>query len=332
MMQRGTGKSGVCGKHVKGLLVSAAALIATLLPGCCSATSGGTESALLPPGATGPGEIRAFTGAGGRRLRYRVVHAAAPVRHLVYFHGIESHGTWFLPAAEGLAAAGCTTYLLDRRGSGLNRGVAPGDTPSAGILLEDVRLFRDHLAENRFHLVGLSWGGKLATAVALDDPVGVRSLVLITPGLAAKVDLPVLSKIELLCGLAVLGRNRISIPIEPEMFTETPRYLDFIRSDSWRLHEVTGRFLFSSLALDRRIRRGISGLHPRALLVLAERDRIIDNGGVVSLLSGAPEGQVQIHRYAEAIHSVQFDQCEALVARMRSFYEKVEQRHEDYPD
>src|SRR5262245_61748687 len=147
------------------------------------------EDGALPPSAPGPGRIGEFEGAGRRRLRYRTVEPSQPRHRLPYPHGIESHGGWFLPAAHLLRAAGCATYLLDRRGSGLNRDHAPGDTPSAGVLLEDLRRFRRHLGHPDLHLVGLSWGGKLATAAAIDDPQGIRSLILITPGLRARVDL-----------------------------------------------------------------------------------------------------------------------------------------------
>lgn len=78
-------------------------------------------------------------GAGSRSLRYRVVRAPAERHALLYLHGIESHGAWFLAAARGLAERGCTTYLLDRRGSGLNCDGQVGDAESADELLEDVR-------------------------------------------------------------------------------------------------------------------------------------------------------------------------------------------------
>ena len=73
-----------------------------------------------------PAEVGLYAGADGRELSYRVVRAASERHRLLYLHGIESHGGWFLPAARGLAERGCTTYLVDRRGSGLNRSTKPG--------------------------------------------------------------------------------------------------------------------------------------------------------------------------------------------------------------
>lgn len=268
----------------------------------------------LPPGSPGPGTIASFVGAGGRELRYRIVAAKTPRHQLLYFHGIESHGTWFLPAAYALAAAGVTSYLLDRRGSGLNRTPSPGDARSADVLLEDVARFRDQLGDPPLHLCGLSWGGKLATAAALARPGTTKSLVLVTPGLVAKVDLRPGQKLALVVGLAFGGRNHLAVPIEATMFTTTPRYLDFIRSDPWRLHDVTGRFLAAGLALDRRIRRGLATLDLPVLLCLAGGERIIDNDGVRRLLTALPKGRLRERFYPEATHSLQFDQREQLVS------------------
>ncbi len=273
-----------------------------------------SDECRLPPGSPGPGTIESFVGAEERELRYRIVEANDPRHHLLYFHGIESHGTWFLPAAYALAAAGVTTYLLDRRGSGLNRAPSPGDAGSAAVLLEDIARFRDRLGDPPLHLCGLSWGGKLATAAALARPRTTRSLVLVTPGLVAQVDLRFGQKLALVLGLAFGGRNRLAVPIEATMFTTTPRYLDFIRNDPFRLHDVTGRFLAAGLALDRRIRRGIAQLDLPVLLFLAGGERIVDNDGVRRLLAGLPKGRLRERFYPEATHSLQFDQREELVS------------------
>src|SRR5262245_35508632 len=99
------------------------------------------EKSALPPDTPGPGRIGSFEGAGGRLLRYRAVEPSQPRHRLLYLHGIESHGGWFLPAAQLLAKSGCATWLPDRRGSGLNCGEGPGDAPSAAVLLEDLRRF-----------------------------------------------------------------------------------------------------------------------------------------------------------------------------------------------
>ena len=276
----------------------------------------------LPPGATVAGEIGTYEGAGGRRLAYRLVRAPRTRSSLVYLHGIESHAAWFLPAAERLTRRGSTTLLAERRGSGLNAGEAPGDAASARVLLEDVHRAREVLDPRPVALIGLSWGGKLALAAALERPRGLRALVLVTPGLVPRVDVPLGDKLRIAASCLVGGgRASIDVPIEPEMFTTEARALEYIRSDRLRLHRVTARLFLAGRALDRRIRAGIEGLCVPVLVVLAGRDRIVDNRRTLELLGRAPAELLRVRTYESATHSVQFDQTDELVADIDEFLE-----------
>jgi pimeloyl-ACP methyl ester carboxylesterase len=297
---------------------------------------------LSAPGVSERCEMGEFSGSGGRRLRYSVVraprehhtlrqhraareHIPARERHtpLLYLHGIESHGGWFLATAKALARRGYTTYLLDRRGSGLNRHPQPGDAASAAVLLEDVRRFRADAGLDELALIGLSWGGKLALVAALDQPAGVQALVLVTPGLVPAVGYSPLARIGIALSLAVGGRARFRVPIEPEMFTQTPRYLDYIRSDPLRLHRATARLLRASLQLDRAIRARLHQLSVPVLLFLAERDHIIDNDRTRALLERLPRGQLRIHAYEGAAHSIQLEETERLARDIDAFLEEL---------
>ncbi len=203
----------------------------------------------------------------------------------------------------------------------MNRNAAPRDRSSIKLLSEDIRRFRRHLGDPQLHVVGLSWGAKLAIASALDQPGALESLIIITPGLKARVRLPFKDKVAFFLGLLGLGTSRVKIPIAPEMFTETPRFLRFIREDPWRLREVSAHFLWNSLYLDRVVRARIGELRLPVLLFTAANDRIIDNQGVLDALAPLREGQLRVHRFDNAGHSVQFDELETLVDRIADFVE-----------
>jgi alpha-beta hydrolase superfamily lysophospholipase len=272
----------------------------------------------LPPGTTDQGSIERYTAPDGAELRFRRVAAVGlPAGTLVYLHGIESHGGWFLPMAARLCQQGYELHLLDRRCAGLNRGVDTGHADSGAQLLDDVRAFRQRLGEH--HLVGLSWGGKLALASALRDPGGLRTLTLITPGLVPLVDLSLGQKLRLVLTALVGRRAMFDVPIEPDMFTRTARYLDYIREDALRLERVSNRFLLAGRELDRLIRARIEALAPPTLLFLAGRDRIIDNRRTRALLERAPRGLVAVREYSQATHSIQFDDMEALERDLLAF-------------
>ena len=198
----------------------------------------------------------------------------------------------------------------------------PGDASSARVLLEDVQRFRRQLGHLQIHLLGLSWGGKFAAAIAMEQPDGFQSLILITPGLRCRTDLSLPTKAKVLLSLLAGGRTCFKIPIEPEMFTHTPRFLDFIRNDPWRLQKVTARFLFASRSLDWMIARRIDRLRLPVLLFLAGNDSIIDNRGVLDLLA-AIKHQVRLQLFDEAIHAIQFDQMEPMVQRIVAFLKEV---------
>jgi acylglycerol lipase len=186
-----------------------------------------------------------------------------------------------------------------------------------------VRCFRAHAELGTLALVGLSWGGKLALAAALDQPQGVCALVLVTPGLVPRIDVSWPRRVGVALALAFGGRARFHVPIEPTMFTRTPRYLDYIVRDPLRLERVTARFLLASRALDREIRARVHELSAPVLLLLAGHDRIVDNPRTRGLLGVLPPEQLRVCVYEHASHSIQFDETEALVRDVARFLEDV---------
>jgi alpha-beta hydrolase superfamily lysophospholipase len=227
---------------------------------------------------------------------------------LVYLHGIESHAGWFAQAATRLAAQGYDVFSLDRRGSGINRenrGYVSGHIDHYQILFEDIHDFIAPLRSRYQHvfLVGLSWGGKLATAYELEYPQNINGLILITPGIKALVDVSLPVKLKIVLYAQLSPETPIASPITPEMFTTTPRYLDYIKGDPSRLTHATARFYFTALDTP-------------TLLLLAGQDRIIDNAGVIEILYRGNSDRLTVIDYPEQTHSVQFDDPEQLVQDM----------------
>ncbi len=272
-----------------------------------------------------------YVGSDGAELGFVGYRATAPSHRaaLVYLHGIESHAGWFDRAARLLAARGYDVFCLDRRGSGINgenRGFPSGHSDSWETLLADVEFFVRPLAPHyeTLFVVGLSWGGKLALAYGLTHPEPLDGLVLITPGLRARVDLSVPQKLQV--GLASVFHPRATVPtpIEPEMFTTTPRHLEYIRNDPLRLRRASASFFMGSRDLDRWLDRHVAGNEVPTLLFLAGRDRIIDNEGVVEVLERGRE-HPRIVRYEDQTHSIQFDAPERLVGDMDAWLgERIE--------
>jgi len=264
------------------------------------------------------GEEREFQAADGSTLGYIAYTGTGADTALVYLHGVESHAGWFAQAATLLQGRGYDVFCLDRRGSGINRenrGFTAGHIDNYRVLLDDIHTFLTPLRERyrRVILTGLSWGGKLATAHALAYPGDADALILITPGLRALVDVNLFTKLKIVLFAQLSPETQIASPIAPEMFTTTPRYLDYIEHDTLRLTHATARFYWQSSRIDKYIEDNIRRLDKPLLLFLAGRDRIIDNNGVIELLQQAASREFEIIDYPEQTHSVQFDDPAMLV-------------------
>jgi alpha-beta hydrolase superfamily lysophospholipase len=257
----------------------------------------------------------------GDTLGYIAYTQPGATTALVYLHGIESHAGWFAQAAKRLAGHGYDVFSLDRRGSGINRenrGYVSGHINHYQVLFEDIHDFIAPLRSRYRHvfLVGLSWGGKLATAYELEYPQDVDGLILITPGIKVLVDVSLPVKLKIVLYAQISPESPIASPIEPEMFTTTPRYLDYIKDDPSRLTHATAHFYWQSSRLDSYLDSNITALDIPTLLFLAGQDRIIDNAGVMETLKRGNSNKLTVIDYPEQTHSVQFDDPDRLVQDM----------------
>lgn len=264
-----------------------------------------------------------FLAADGTELGY-VVHrppnGSVKDTAFLYLHGIESHAGWFAEAARLLSADGYPVYSIERRGSGINRenrGCPSGHVPRGVDLLEDlhraVRNARLHSGARGLYLIGLSWGGKYAMAYDVRHPGEVDGLILITPGIKPKVDVGICEKLAILRDAIFAPERPHKIPIQPEMFTTTPRLLDFIKNDPLRLRTVSAAFLWQSRGMDRLLDRRGSTPHAPVLIFLAGNDRIIDNDATRRFLARYRDHDLRIIDYPDQTHSIQLDAPERLV-------------------
>ncbi len=261
-----------------------------------------------------PPEIRCWHVSDGYELRGRVWAPAQPgtLMAVLYLHGIQSHGGWFEWSASCLAQAGVPVLLADRRGSGLN-GAARGDAPAAERWLDDLDELADWAGREwqvqRFAVVGVSWGGKLAVAWALRRPERVARLLLIAPGLFPAVDVGL--RVRLRIGAALLTHPEREFPIplnDPALFTDDPAGRAFIAADPLKLTRATARFLYESARLDRALRRAAPrSLQTDTTLVLAGRDRIIRNARTTTWLRQVVVQPITVHDFPAAAHTLEFE-------------------------
>jgi len=230
---------------------------------------------------------------------------------ILYLHGIQSHGLWFERSARHLASAGYAVMVPDRRGSGRNTR-ARGDVTSYRRWLADLAEMSQYLADQtghqRVHLVGVSWGGKLAGAFARYLPTRPASMTLVAPGIYPAVDLPGATKLHI--ALAAVARSSRPFPIplnDPSLFTANVEWQRFISSDIRRLTWVTARFFWHSCLLDRPVRKCDRRFPFPVRLVLAEHDRIIDNCRTLELFRSWRAVAKRLTYYHNASHTLEFE-------------------------
>ncbi len=256
------------------------------------------------------GIIRSFPMRDGAELYFRGWPVENARGTVVVIHGIQSHSGWYAGTCARLAEAGYETMAPDRRGSGLNktqRGDATRWTVPADDLVEIIDDAHRRIARP-VHLVAISWGAKLAVAACIRRPGLVESLALIGPGLVPQVDVAFGEKLRVLLALPANPCKLFDVPLgDARLFTENPERVAFIENDPLSLRKVTARFLFQTRMLDRFVRRHAHAMRTPALVMLAGKDRIVDNDRTRDLFGRFAPLKREELVYPEASHTLEFE-------------------------
>lgn len=267
-----------------------------------------------------------YTAADGRRLAARVWNSATtpPRARVVFLHGITSHSGWYNRSSRHLASAGCEVHFLDRRGSGLNPHDR-GDVDRYETWLSDVEVYLEHLCKEQGAgsrenvlppaprplpvLAGISWGGKLAVAVARHRPDLLQGLALICPGIYSYQQPNLLKRFLLSLPMpARTERRHVSIPLaDPRLFTDTPPWVSYVAEDPLSLRDITVRCAREDLQLTHYARESTSFPTLDMLLVLSGRDRIVDNMQTQAYFDGVAAKSKRLVEYAGAAHTLEFE-------------------------
>ena len=284
-----------------------------------SEASGGCEphgSSLSEPrtgGFTPPARpiLDTFRATDGYSFYYRrFAPPGTPRARLVFLHGVRSHGGWYERSCQEFAAAGFEVFFLDRRGSGLN-SARRGDCPNFRRLIDDVAEFVLHLRRERAWLpvfvAGISWGGKLAVGLPARKPGLVNGLILLCPGLKPKVKPPLAQRLRIFLARRLRPTKLFPIPLnDAELFTASPTGQRFIDRDPFGLRDATARFLFNSFVFDQFLKRAAKKVRVPVLLMLAGRDRILDNAKTRKFV-GRFDAVTTIVDYPDAEHTLEFE-------------------------
>ena len=231
---------------------------------------------------------------------------------ILVLHGVQSHAGWYRGLGRTLAGRGYDATFADRRGSGSNR-LERGHTPGWRRLVEDVGEALDQLRaespEVPTALAGISWGGKLAMLAAADYPRSVDALALICPGLHARVGPPLRQRLGIAWCFFTGNRKRpFPIPLaDPALFTDNPEARRFIADDPLTLRTASAGLLAASTLINRAVARAPGRIKQPSLLMLAGRDRIVDNARTRALFDTLGAADHRVIEYPGGHHTLEFD-------------------------
>ncbi|MBL8815959.1 MAG: alpha/beta fold hydrolase [Planctomyces sp.] len=277
--------------------------------------------------------IRSYTTSDGYPIQFRHWKAIAPADSspadslpagslqshspraiLVAAHGIQSHSGWYQYSSELLAAQGFEVYFADRRGSGLN-SEDRGHAPHGDRLINDVRqliqIARDDHPGRQLPVVlmGISWGGKIMAALAAKHPADCSQLALLYPGLEPFLRPTLFQRFQLQVARDFeIRRKPVPIPLrDPALFTDDPAAQKFIADDPLTIHTVTSGFMNAGIDLHRTLSGSQTGITCPTLVMLAGKDKIIDNQKTLALLTRLCQTSLTAELYPHACHTLEFD-------------------------
>ena len=269
--------------------------------------------------------IRNFTASDGYKIHFRHWRSQTPRGIVIALHGIQSHSGWYKASSRAMADAGFDVYFADRRGSGWN-GFQRGHAAHGMRIINDVRalaaLAKDEQRENSNDgvslpviLMGISWGAKVAAAAVSLFPSEFQGLALLYPGLEPRLRPNAWQRFRLkLARRFEVIKTDIPIPLRsPELFTDTPKWRQFIAEDPLALHAVTSSFLNSGKDLDDIVASHAARIQCPVLLMLAGRDKIIDNAKTRARVASFMANDFTSLCYPDACHTLEFEPNPAVI-------------------
>ncbi len=269
--------------------------------------------------------IRNFTASDGYKIHFRHWRSQTPRGIVIALHGIQSHSGWYKASSRAMADAGFDVYFADRRGSGWN-GFQRGHATHGMRIINDVRalaaLAKDEQRENSNDvlslpviLMGISWGAKVAAAAVSLFPSEFQRLALLYPGLEPRLRPNAWQRFRLkLARRFEVIKTDIPIPLRsPELFTDTPKWRQFIAEDPLALHAVTSSFLNTGKDLDDIVASHAARIQCPVLLMLAGRDKIIDNAKTRARVASFMTNDFTSLCYPDACHTLEFEPNPAAI-------------------
>ena len=256
-------------------------------------------------------KLKKYTLQDGTEIAYREWHGKKNSDVIIYLHGLLSHMGWFMDIGNLLNKKGLHIYAVDRRGAGLNQKDR-GHMESYWVLIDDVKEIvervRGEHPGKKVYLMGLCWGGKIAVTFAAYHQDIIDGLVLVTPAIKSRVDLPLKEKMNVIFNNYFHPRKLFDVPLYDHMFTKKARHTDFIVNDELKLKKATARFFFETGKMNLHFNSIAHKIHIPVLALLAGDDLVVDNEKIQKWFEKIGSKDKSIKIYQGCYHSLNFEE------------------------
>jgi alpha-beta hydrolase superfamily lysophospholipase len=264
----------------------------------------------------------------GYRIPVRRFGADGTRRPVVMLHGLESHSGWFAQSARRIADVGLPVHAFDRCGSGVSDTDSGRWSRLEDLLAEVDAVVISALAGGRHqsvHLFGHCFGALVALLyAALHRPARVAGVVLATPALYTRTDLPLRDKLRVLWSVLRRRDDRVPIPLSPVEFSELAPFVDFVRDDPLVVRTAPARLFYEIRRARGRLREAAGALRAPLLVAMAGNDPICDNRRNRRLFERVTV-EKEIRTYSGARHILEFSGArEAFLNDVAAWYERWE--------
>jgi pimeloyl-ACP methyl ester carboxylesterase len=252
---------------------------------------------------------------------------------IIMLHGGMSHSEWQTPLAQAISNASDIAFVApDRRGCGLNQ-VDRGDLKSVDLLFDDIIRHVENFKRSfeRVHLAGWCQGCQFLVPAArmIKDRKIIHSLILMTPGFFWSERFTSVQQIAREFFVAFLtefnlqpdpNKPFIPVPMVKEDFTSIGKWLDYIEQDQLKTTRVSLNTAMVMESAKAKSTDDILEIDLPVLLILAERDKIVDSMKVKDHLKEVIKRSEKSHvvQY-ETDHAVHFEKADALAREIGRF-------------
>jgi alpha-beta hydrolase superfamily lysophospholipase len=121
-------------------------------------------------------------------------------------------------------------------------------------------------------------------------------------------------------------RRPVLIPLnDPTLFTNDSERQQFLREDPLSIRAATTGFLIADQELTRLARASGAAIRCPTLLMLAGRDRIIDNAAMRRFFESIASSEKRLVEFPDAAHTLEFEACfEEFIAALLNWLNQHE--------